>query len=72
MISNLSATISKTFSGSTEDIKSLLIQNDENSLISRKGLEDYYFTNNFKPFWIDENGVKDIGLSLIDKIKKFL
>ena len=50
-------------------IKSLLIQNDENSLISRKGLEDYYFTNNFKPFWIDENGVKDIGLSLIDKIK---
>lgn len=52
-----------------KDIKSLLIQNDENSLISRKGLEDYYFTNNFKPFWIDENGVKDIGLSLIDKIK---
>ena len=50
-------------------IKSLLIQNDENSLISRKGLEDYYFTNNFKPFWIDENGVKDIGFSLIDKIK---
>ena len=52
-----------------KDIKSLLIQNDENSLISRKGLEDYYFTNNFKPFWIDENGVKDIGFSLIDKIK---
>ena len=50
-------------------IKSLLIQNDENSLISRKSLEDYYSTNNFKPFWIDENGVKDIGLSLIDKIK---
>jgi murein L,D-transpeptidase YcbB/YkuD len=50
-------------------IKSLLIQNDENSLISRKGLEDYYFTNNFKPFWIDENGVKNIGFSLIDKIK---
>lgn len=50
-------------------IKSLLTKNYENLLISKINLENYYYTNNFKPYWIDEKGVKDIGLSLLDKIK---
>lgn len=50
-------------------IKSLLTKNYENLLISKINLENYYYTNNFKPYWIDEKGIKDIGLSLLDKIK---
>ncbi|MFA6742310.1 MAG: L,D-transpeptidase family protein, partial [Arcobacteraceae bacterium] len=38
-------------------------------LISKINLENYYYTNDFKPYWINEKGVKDIGLSLLDKIK---
>lgn len=50
-------------------IKSLLTKNYENLLISKINLENYYYTNNFKPYWIDEKGIKNIGLSLLDKIK---
>lgn len=54
---------------SKKNIKSLLTKNYENLLISKINLENYYYTNNFKPYWIDEKGVKKIGLSLLDKIK---
>lgn len=52
-----------------KNIKLLLDTNYEVLLINKFTLIDYYSTNNFKPFWIDEKGVKDIGLSLLDKIK---
>lgn len=54
---------------SKKNIKSLLTKNYENLLISKINLENYYYTNDFKLYWINEKGVKDIGLSLLDKIK---
>ena len=54
---------------SKKNIKSLLNKNYENLLISKKNLDDYYFTNDFKPYWVEENGVKNIAFSLLDKIK---
>ena len=52
-----------------KNIKLLLDTNYEVLLINKFSLIDYYSKNNFKPFWIDEKGVKDIGLTLLDKIK---
>ncbi|AXX90096.1 hypothetical protein CKA55_04345 [Arcobacter suis] len=54
---------------SKKNIKSLLNKNYENLLISKKNLNDYYFTNDFKPYWVEEKGVKNIAFSLLDKIK---
>ena len=54
---------------SKKNIKSLLTKNYESLLISKINLENYYYTNDFKPYWIDEKGIKDIGLSLLNKIK---
>ena len=54
---------------SKKNIKSLLAKNYESLLISKINLENYYYTNDFKPYWIDEKGIKDIGLSLLNKIK---
>lgn len=54
---------------SKKNVKSLLTKNYENLLISKINLENYYYTNDFKPYWIDEKGVKNIGLSLLNKIK---
>lgn len=54
---------------SKKNIKSLLNKNYENLLISKKNLDDYYFTNDFKPYWVEEKGVKNIAFSLLDKIK---
>ena len=50
-------------------IKSLLSTNYENLLINKIILEEYYINNNFKPYWIDENGLKEIGISLLEKVK---
>ena len=50
-------------------IKSLLSANYENLLINKIILEEYYINNNFKPYWIDENGLKEIGISLLEKVK---
>ena len=54
---------------SKKNIKSLLTKNYESLLISKINLENYYYTNDFKPYWIDEKRIKDIGLSLLNKIK---
>lgn len=54
---------------SKKNIKSFLSANYENLLISKPNLEEYYINNNFKPYWIDENGLKEIAISLLDKIK---
>ena len=50
-------------------IKSLLSANYESLLINKINLEEYYINNNFKPYWIDENGLKEIGISLLEKVK---
>jgi L,D-transpeptidase YcbB len=52
-----------------KDIKSLLNKNYEDLLISKKNLNDYYVKNDYSAYWIDENGIKIIGLSLLDRIK---
>ena len=52
-----------------KSIKVQLQQPTETFLTSKKSLEDYYFSNNYKPFWVDENGLKEISFSLIDKLK---
>jgi L,D-transpeptidase YcbB len=52
-----------------KDIKSLLNKNYEDLLISKKNLSDYYVKNDYSAYWIDENGIKSIGLSLLDRIK---
>jgi L,D-transpeptidase YcbB len=39
-------------------------------LINKKILKDYYKHNNYETYWIDKNGIKNITLSLLDKIKK--
>jgi L,D-transpeptidase YcbB len=52
-----------------KDIKSLLNKNYEDLLISKKNLNDYYVKNDYSAYWIDENGIKSIGLSLLDRIK---
>ena len=54
---------------SKKNIKSFLSTNYENLLISKPNLEEYYINNNFKPYWINENGLKEIAISLLDKIK---
>lgn len=52
-----------------KDIKSLLNNNYEDLLISKKNLNDYYVKNDYSAYWIDKNGIKSIGFSLIDRIK---
>ncbi|MDY0051629.1 MAG: L,D-transpeptidase family protein [Aliarcobacter sp.] len=49
--------------------KSFLEKDYESFLISKKVLKDYYKFNNYEPFWIDKNGIKDISLLFLDKIK---
>lgn len=50
--------------------KSFLEKNYIPFLINKKILKDYYKHNNYETYWIDKNGIKDISLSLLDKIKK--
>ena len=38
---------------SKKNVKSLLTKNYENLLISKVNLENYYYTNDFKPYWIN-------------------
>ncbi len=54
---------------SKKNIKSFLSTNYESLLINKPNLEEYYINNNFKPYWINENGLKEIAISLLDKIK---
>jgi len=56
-------------SESKKNIKYLLNTNYESLLISKVNLEAYYLNNNFKPYWISENGIKNIAISLLNRIK---
>lgn len=51
------------------NIKSILDKSYKTFLINKKVLKDYYQTNNYEFFWIDEKGIKDISLVLLEKIK---
>jgi murein L,D-transpeptidase YcbB/YkuD len=52
-----------------EFTKNLLEKEYKPLLINKKILKKYYQTNNFELFWINENGIKEIALSLLEKIK---
>lgn len=54
---------------SKKNIKSLLSANYESLLISKPNLEEYYINNNYKPYWVNENGLKDIAITLLDRVK---
>ena len=54
---------------SKKNIKSLLSANYESLLINKINLEEYYINNNFKPYWVKEDGLKEIAISLLDKVK---
>ena len=49
--------------------KSFLEKNYLPFIIDKKTLKDYYKHNNYQTYWIDKNGIKDISISLLDKIK---
>ena len=52
-----------------KNIKLLLDTNYEFLLINKFNLIDYYSANSYKPLWTDNNGIKNIGLDLLEKIK---
>ena len=54
---------------SKKNIKSLLSANYESLLINKINLEEYYLNNNFKPYWVKEDGLKEIAISLLDRVK---
>ncbi len=54
---------------SKKNIKSLLSTNYESLLINKINLEEYYLNNNFKPYWVKEDGLKEIAISLLDRVK---
>ena len=54
---------------SKKNIKYLLSTNYESLLISKANLEAYYINNNYKAYWVNENGIKNIAISLLNRIK---
>ncbi len=55
-----------------DDIKSILDKKYNPILIDKKTLQEYYIQNSFKPYWINENGLKDISITLLESIKNDL
>ncbi len=45
------------------------IKNYTTLLIDKKNLKDYYQSNSFKPYWTNEQGIRDISFTLIEQIK---
>lgn len=52
-----------------EVLKSFLNKNYSPFLIDKKILKEYYQLNDFKAFWTNETGVKEIALSFVEKVK---
>lgn len=52
-----------------DEIKNFLNKNYFPLFINKKTLKEYYSLNQFKTFWTDENGLKDISLTLLETIK---
>ena len=55
-----------------DDIKNILDKKYNPILINKKTLQEYYIQNSFKPYWINENGLKDISITLLESIKNDL
>lgn len=55
-----------------DDIKNILDKRYNPLLINKKSLKEYYTQNSFKPYWIDENGLKEISITLLETIKNDL
>ncbi|MDZ7818353.1 MAG: L,D-transpeptidase family protein [Aliarcobacter sp.] len=49
--------------------KKILEKEYQTLLINKKILKEYYQYNNFELYWMNENGMKDIALTLLEKIK---
>ena len=54
---------------SIEKIAERDIKNYTTLLIDKKSLKDYYQLNNFKPYWTNEQGIKNISFTLLEQIK---
>lgn len=52
-----------------DKIKNFLNKNYSPLFINKKTLKEYYSLNQFKTFWTNENGLKDISLTLLETIK---
>lgn len=55
-----------------DELKTVLEKKYTSILINKKILKEYYSQNNFKPYWTDENGIKDISILLLETIKNDL
>lgn len=49
--------------------KKILEREYQTLLINKKILKEYYQYNNYELYWMNENGMKEIAISLLDKIK---
>ncbi|MBU0923373.1 L,D-transpeptidase family protein [bacterium] len=49
--------------------KNILEKEYQALLINKKTLKEYYQHNNYELYWMNENGIKEIALSLLEKIK---
>ena len=49
--------------------KNILEKEYQTLLINKKTLKEYYQYNNYELYWMNENGIKEIALSLLEKIK---
>jgi L,D-transpeptidase YcbB len=49
--------------------KKILEKEYQTLLINKKILKEYYQYNNYELYWMNENGMKEIAISLLDKIK---
>lgn len=60
----------ETFEDKTaKKIEELLLKKRKFLLLSKNQLKKYYKKNQYRPFWIEEEGVKSIALELLEKIK---
>ena len=55
-----------------DDLKTVLEKKYNPILVNKKALKEYYLQNNSKPYWINENGLKDISITLLETIKNDL
>lgn len=54
---------------SKQNIKNLLQKDYKIVFTNKKNLEEYYLSNNFKPFWTNEDGINNLASSLLEKIQ---
>ena len=65
----LYANFSEVHNKNDEKIKTLLEKNYTPFLINKASLQNYYELNKYKPFWTQNNELKESALTLLEKIK---